>query len=68
VSANQAWKRTERNVAALLGGRRVPVTGRQRGDTPDVAHPLLSLEVKHRREVPAWLTGALTAGGPEVVG
>ena len=33
------WKATERRIAALLGGRRVPVSGRGRGDQPDVAHP-----------------------------
>ena len=54
-----AWKSTERAVAAILGGRRVPVTGRQRGDVPDVAHGRLSIEDKHRKEVPGWLLGAL---------
>jgi len=54
-----AWKRTERRVAAELGGVRVPVTGRARGDAPDIAHERLSLEVKHRASLPAWLTGAL---------
>ncbi len=32
---NPAWERTERRIAALLGGTRVPVTGRQRGNAPD---------------------------------
>lgn len=54
-----AWKATVRAVAAILGGRRVPVSGRHRGDAPDVAHPTLAIEVKHRREVPAWLLDAL---------
>lgn len=54
-----AWKRAERRVSAELGGVRVPVTGRGRGDAPDIAHPVLSLEVKHRARLPAWLTGAL---------
>ena len=54
-----AWKRTERRVAAELGGVRVPVTGRARGDAPDIAHDRLSLEVKHRAALPAWLTDAL---------
>ncbi len=53
------WKRTERKVAARLGGRRVPVTGRSRGDAPDVAHDWLSVEVKHRRRLPAWIEDAL---------
>lgn len=53
------WKATERHVARLLGGRRVPVSGRGRGDAPDVAHPWLSVEVKDRRTLPAWLHAAL---------
>ena len=53
------WKATERAVALRLGGRRVPVTGRGRGDAPDVAHDTLSIEVKHRAALPAWLLGAL---------
>ena len=56
---NPAWKRTERAIAERLGGQRAPVTGRQRGDAPDIAHPRLSIEVKHRQSVPAWLTGAM---------
>lgn len=56
-----AWKRTERRVAAVLGGgaKRVPVTGRQRGDVPDIAHPLFCPEVKHRKTIPAWLHDAM---------
>ena len=40
------WKRHEREWAELLGGKRVPVSGRQRGDQPDVAHPDYSIECK----------------------
>jgi hypothetical protein len=54
-----AWKRTERAVAQRLGGRRVPVTGRARGNAPDIAHPRLSVEVKHRKTLPAWLVDAM---------
>ena len=57
--AEKTWKRTERKIAALLGGKRVPITGRQRGDVPDVAHAWLSIEVKHRRTVPEWLLDAM---------
>jgi hypothetical protein len=32
------WKQAERRIADLLGGQRIPVTGRQRGDTPDIEH------------------------------
>jgi len=38
----------------------VPITGRQRGDTPDVAHPWLSVEVKHRKSLPAWILDAMS--------
>jgi hypothetical protein len=54
-----SWKRTERAIASRLGGRRVPVTGRARGDAPDVEHPTLAVEVKHRKELPAWLKEAM---------
>jgi hypothetical protein len=54
------WKYTERRIAALLGGTRVPVSGRQRGDAPDVDHPTLSVEVKSRKTIPRWITTALS--------
>ena len=53
------WKACERRIAELLGGKRVPVTGRQRGDVPDIEHDALSIEVKSRKALPAWLLGAL---------
>ncbi len=56
---DKRWKATERRIAALLGGRRVPVSGRGRGDQPDIVHPWLSLEVKDRSTLPAWLLDAL---------
>jgi hypothetical protein len=59
MSPDRAWKRSERRVAAIIGGERVPVSGRQRGDVPDIAHPTLSVEVKHRRAIPAWLLTAM---------
>ena len=57
--AEAAWKATERQIARLLGGQRIPVTGRSRGDEPDVRHPWLSIECKQRRQLPAWLKEAL---------
>ena len=57
--ADKRWKATERRIAGLLGGRRVPVSGRGRGDAPDIAHPWLALEVKDRASLPAWLLDAL---------
>ena len=53
------WKACERKVAALLGGRRIPVSGRGRGDNPDIDHKLLSIEVKSRKTIPAWLEDAM---------
>jgi hypothetical protein len=41
--------------AGFLGGQRMPVTGRQRGDTLDsIEHEALSIEVKSRKALPAW--------------
>ncbi len=55
----KSWKSCERRVAELLGGHRVPVSGRGRGDAPDIEHPTLSVEVKSRKKIPAWLEDAL---------
>lgn len=57
--ANKPWKRTERKVAAYYGGKRIPVTGRQRGDVPDIEHDWISFEVKHRQSVPEWILDAM---------
>lgn len=56
---DKQWKATERAVARILGGERVPVNGRIRGSPPDIEHSCLSLEVKSRRTLPAWLLEAL---------
>lgn len=53
------WKAVERAIALLLGARRVPITGRIRGSAPDAEHPTLSIEIKHRAELPAWLHDAM---------
>ena len=53
------WKSTERRLAAMCGGERVPITGRQRGSAPDIAHEWLSIEVKDRKSVPEWLKDAM---------
>ena len=57
--SDKLWKATERAVAAILGGVRIPITGRQRGDAPDILHPWLSPEVKHRERLPLWLHDAM---------
>lgn len=59
MSPDKSWKATERAVARLLGGERVPINGRIRGSAPDVEHAALSLEVKHKRTIPAWIEDAL---------
>lgn len=53
------WKGVERAIAKIIGGERVPVTGRQRGSAPDIAHQWLSVEVKNRRKLPAWMHDAM---------
>jgi hypothetical protein len=40
------WKQAERKIAAILGGRRIPVSGRGLGDAPDIEHLVLSVEVR----------------------
>jgi hypothetical protein len=55
---DRAWKVAEREVAELVGGERVPITGRQRGATPDVQHKWLAIEVKNTRSFPKWLKDA----------
>ncbi len=56
---DKPWKVAERRVAEILGGERIAVSGRVRGHAPDIEHPALSLEVKSRKSIPAWLTEAL---------
>lgn len=53
------WKAVERAIAKFLNGKRVPVSGRARGEAPDIEHQWLSLEVKHRKALPAWLADAM---------
>lgn len=56
---SKTWKSAERKIASLLGGQRVPITGRTRGSAPDVAHDTLSIEVKHWQRLPNWLHDAM---------
>jgi hypothetical protein len=53
--SRELWKRTHRSIAAGVGETRVPVSGRSRSDVPDIQHPRLGIEVKHRRTLLAWL-------------
>lgn len=57
--ADKLWKQAERKLAELLGGKRVPITGRQRGSAPDIAHDVFSIEVKHRQTLPSWILDAM---------
>lgn len=54
---DKPWKRAERRVAQLLGGRRNPVGNEGK---PDVESQWLSVEVKYRARLPQWWTDALT--------
>lgn len=53
------WKQAERRIAAILGGERVPVSGRGRGYAPDIEHPALCVEVKTRAKLPDWIENAM---------
>ena len=57
------WKKCGLRLAKLLGGERMPVTGRGRGDAPDIAHPIFSVEVKSRKTIPAWFEETLAQAG-----
>ncbi|MDP9359624.1 MAG: hypothetical protein M3R02_30915, partial [Chloroflexota bacterium] len=54
--STQRWKRAEREIAAALGGRRLPNSGTGQ---PDVRLPGFALQIKTRRELPAWLWAAV---------
>lgn len=52
------WKHCERKIAQLVGGKRVPVSGRHE-QSADIEHPALAIEVKARKQLPAWLLRAM---------
>ncbi len=54
------WKRTERNIAGLIGGERVPVSERQRGDQPDIAHDVAQYRVQTPAERPTVARGGIS--------
>lgn len=49
------WKRHERDIAAALGGIRLPNVGRGQ---PDVIAGNVAAQVKTRKTLPAWLIAA----------
>jgi hypothetical protein len=53
--ADKNWKKNERGTAKYIGGERVPITGRQRGDVPDIKHKWLAPECKLRKTIPGWI-------------
>jgi len=57
--ADKKWKQTERKLAKLIGGERIPVSGRQRGFSADIQHANFSIEVKERMTLPVWLHDAM---------
>lgn len=56
MAKTTTWKHTERRVAKALGGQRV---GNRGTNTEDVSHDWLSVECKHRKEIPAWIKLAM---------
>jgi len=65
---DKPWKNNERKIAAYIGGERVPVSGRARGYAPDIKHPWLSIEVKLRMRVPAWIKNGMDQAKQSVRG
>lgn len=57
---DKAWKACERRVAKYIGGERIPITGRQRGDAPDIKHAWLCPEVKYKQKFPDWMHDAMS--------
>ena len=68
MSKYAAWKGSERRIARHLGGKRI---GQECGPV-DVDAGWLQVQVKHRKALPQWLTGALggirVAAGPGQLG
>ena len=58
----KTFKRHERAVAAMLGGRRVGNSGR---NTEDVAHDWLTVECKSRKTLPDWSLDCHAPGGAQ---
>ncbi len=53
------WKAAERSLAKLLGGDRIPVTGRHNQETPDLDVADLAVEVKARTKLPQLIKLAM---------
>ena len=46
----------------------MPITGRRRGDVPDIRHPWLSVEAKLRMRVPTWIKNGIDQAEKSAVG
>ena len=62
---DKTWKKFERSVGSFLSelgdhSLRIPVTGRTRGDSPDVTSEYLSIECKYRKQIPLWIKDAMS--------
>lgn len=57
MKLTSSWKAHERRIANRLGGERVPVFDNR--SSTDVLHDVLSIECKQRKQLPAWLHGAM---------
>jgi len=65
---DKAWKKNERMIAKYISGERVPVSGRARGDQPDIKHPWMSIEVKLRMRIPSWIKNGIDQAEKSKVG
>ena len=53
---DKTWKAAERRIAKILGGRRYPANT---GGPEDIEHEELSVQVKHRKNLPIWIKSAI---------
>ncbi len=58
TQSRATWKQAERRAAALVSGRRVPVSGRTEAQV-DIVHDSLSLEHKNWSSLPKRVVAAL---------
>jgi len=56
---DKLWKAVEREIMRRIGGKRIPITGRQRGDVPDGEHEWISVEIKTRKVIPKWIRNGM---------
>lgn len=50
---DKRWKAWEREVAKVLGGKRIPTSGSAQfeGEKGDVLHPVFEIECKYRKKI-----------------